>query len=354
MTYGLETYTSSGVTSFTSSTKSFGIYDVFVAPRQTASGSKAYPELAGDQIEIQIVNSRGTGWSASTLPYNFSISYSAGYPVISYVWNYSYFLAGAFFPDQYVYVILKTRVSSGYGFEVTNSDLEIVSSDITANYKYLGQANVTSNVQPNIYVDYLMSCNITTSGGVPVIFIENLENQLATVVNLVASGSNYTITINKTGSAVPRVFCFERSTATPTGYGLAVYNASSSLLMDTTNNLLAPKCYCNSIIPSTAMSGAGTPFYTFPSTSLLTPSGTIPSSVATCITANAFYGGETNQSGNRYMKDASLSVKKQSGSLYTGWVLSNFNNLPYDTFYPISINSSVTFRIYSIDITQYT
>lgn len=350
MTYGLETYTSSGVLSFSSDTKPFGLYDVFVTGTNS-NGSKSYPELAGDQIEIQVVNRRGAGWSASTLPYNFSISYSAGYPVISWTFNNSYYLAGAFFPPQNVYVILKTYASSTYGFQVTNNNLETVSSDITANYKYIGQANTISNTSGSPYVDYLMQCTITSSS-VPVIFIENLEGQLATVVNLTVSGSTYTITINKTGAAIPRVFCFERATVTPTGYGIAIFNGSSSLLMDSTNNLLAPQCYCNSIIPSTAQSGSDA-LFTVPSTSLLTPSGTIPSNVATCITANAFYGGEVNLAGTRYLKDASLAVKKQSGNLYTGWTLSNFAIYPYDTFYPIFMNSSVTFRIYSINISQY-
>jgi hypothetical protein len=350
MTYGLETYTSSGALSFSSDTKPFGLYDVFVTGTNS-NGSQAYPELAGDQIEIQIVNRRGTGWSASTLPYDFSISYASGYPVISWTYNNAYRIAGAFYPPQNVYVILKTYVSSEYGFQVINDNSEIVSSDITANYKYIGQATLTANISGSPYVDYLMQCTIT-SNSVPVIFIENLEGQLATVVNMTVSGTTYTITINKTGAAIPRVFCFERSTATPTGYGIAIFNESSSLLMDSTNNLLAPKCYCNAIIPSTAQSGSDA-LYTIPSTSLLTPSGTIPTNAATCITANAFYGGEVNFVGNRYLKDASLAVKKQSGNLYTGWTLSNFAIYPYNTFYPIFMNSSVNFRIYSIDISQY-
>lgn len=356
MSYGLETYTASGVTSFTSDTKAYGIYDVFfVAGNNPSGGSKAYPELAGDQIEIQFVNNRLAGLTAALIPYSYAVSYSSGYPVVSWSLNYSFYIGGAVYPDEYVYVILKTRVASGYGFEVTNSDLEVVSSDISSNYKYIGQATVTSNYQPIVYVDWLMSCTITTSNGVPVVFIENLEGQLTSIANITTSGSTYTITINKTGSSVPRIFCFEKANVTPTGYGLALYNASSTLLMDTTNNLLAPKCFCNSVIPSTAISNGNSPFYTLPSTSLLTPSGTIPSSVATCMTPNAMFGAVVTSSGYNYFKDANLSVKKQSGSLYTGWTLWNWRQFVYyRTIYPFLQNSSVTFRIYSIDISQYT
>lgn len=353
MSYGIQTFKSNGALSFSSDSQSFTLYDTFTIAAQ-ANGTRSYTQLAGCTIEIQVANNYSTyaGGLGGNLPYNFSISYASGYPVITWTRNAAYLPGGATYPPQIIYVMVKTFPSlSNYGFWVLNNNNELIASDFTSNYKFVSQATYSTQTTTNTYWDSIATYNVSCNTW-PLVFCENIEGQLATIYSIVSTGANaYQIRIAKNNNSVPRVFVFERPTSI-SGYGLAIYNSSNQLMFDTTSNVVNTKTYSSLTIPSTAVS-SGSYNYRLLSTNALSTTGSLPSSSATCMLGTAYFGGEVNVSGDRVIKSFYISIKRSSGTMYSGWVCTDWTSYPYDTYYPISSNTGFLPRIYAIDIDQY-
>jgi hypothetical protein len=353
MSYGIQTFKSNGALSFSSDSQSFTLYDTFTIPAQ-ANGTRSYTALAGCTIEIQVANYYATyaGGLGGSLPYNFVISYTSGYPIITWTRNPAYLPGGAIYPAQIVYVMIKTfPSSSNYGFWVLNNNNELIASDFTSNYKFVSQATYSTQTTTNLYWDSVATYNVTCNTW-PLVFLENLENQMATIYSIYLTGTNtYQIRVGKNNNSIPRVFVFEKPT-TISGYGLAIYNASNQLMFDTTSNVVNTKSYSSLTIPSTAVSSGGYD-YRLLSTNALTTTGSLPTSSATCMLATAYFGGEVNVFGDRVIKSFNISIKRSAGVMYSGWVCTDWTSYPYDTYYPISSNTGFLPRIYAIDISQY-
>ena len=355
MTYGIEIYDTNGGVILDSSSKAFGIVDVFQTA-QNSIGSRAYPQLAGSTIDVQVVNAHPPGWSSNLLlTHSVTVSYSAGYPVVSWGYNASYVASGATYASANIFIILKTTQNPQYGISINNVDNELILSEAVVNYSYSGVAQYV-NQSTSAYSgagDYIMTATFTGSS-FPIPFIENLEGQSATLVNITQVGNTYTLNIAKTGTSIPRVLCFTRSQGEPLGYGLVMYDGSGAISYDSNKMTLSPCCYGNSITPPLTTSGS-TVQYTVPGSSNITLNGNLPVHSATFMTGTGFYGSSVVDGGGYSVNKGNvLAIAKVSGALYTRWVRTDVRLFTYKTFYPITSNTENTYRVYSIDITKYT
>lgn len=83
MTYGLYCLCDNGLVIDTSTIT--GVLQSALQLSTGSTGSLSYPSLAGREVFVQYVrNLSGTGTAYSNRGLSFSISYGAGYPVISY------------------------------------------------------------------------------------------------------------------------------------------------------------------------------------------------------------------------------------------------------------------------------
>lgn len=349
MAYGIEIFKPDGSSIFDSDSKAFGIYDVFYIERNT-SGSKSYPELAGYTIDCNAVMTSNLEGIFGNAPRQFSISYSSGYPIVSWTYNPAYVAGSLNYAQMRVFIILKTAPAiSTYGFIVKNEQNEVSSTDFTRNYQYIGDATLASHTDVNIYVDSRLEVTISCAE-VPIVFVQNIEGQVASTTRIWWTGSVWRIRIMKSTNTIPRVLCFVPSSTAGTGYGLQVFSSSGAIEFDSTALLLSARSYANYIVPNTTYTGSGATVKLL-STSLLTTVGTIPSNSASFCPAQAFYGVES-VTDYAWVKWAYAGIKKQSGAMYSGWVIETLFAYSYDTFFPILITSNLN-RIYTIDASKY-
>lgn len=351
MSFGLQTFDASGNLVFDSNSRAFSMYDVFTIPRRTRS-SKAYPELAGCTIDIHAAINTDLVGQFGNAPRLFSISYAAGYPVVSWDYNEAYANASLNYAEMVVFVVIKTSPTANtFGFLVNNDEFELASTDFTKNYAYIGDATLVTHVDTNVYTDGFAEYSISSSV-IPIPFVENVEGQLTSVTRVRLVSGSWRIRVVKSSNVVPRVLCFAPVTSVGAGHGVQVFSSSGDVDFDSTKRVLSAASYANYVVASTAYSNNGTVFFRLLQTTLLSSSGSIPASAASFCPMQCFHGGEVNSGGNIYLKYYSGGVKKQSGAMYSGWVTDLWSSSPFNTFFPITTVSGLS-RIYTIDMTRY-
>jgi hypothetical protein len=327
------------------------MYDVFTIPRVTRS-SKAYPELAGCTIDVHATINTDTVGLFGNAPRLFSISYAAGYPVVSWDYNQAYSNGSLNYAEMVVFVVVKTApAASTYGFVVANDEFELASTDFTKNYAYIGDATLVSSVNTNAYVDSFAEYSIASSV-VPIPFVQNIEGQTCSITRVRLISGSWRIRVVKSSDANPRVLCFAPVASVGTGNGIQVFSSSGGIDFDSTKRVLSAASYANYVVAPTTYSNNGTIFFRLLSNTALSSSGTIPTSSASFCPMQSFHGGEVNSGGNIYLKYYHGGIKKQSGTMYSGWVTDYWASSPYNTFFPITTVSGLA-RVYTIDLARY-
>lgn len=349
MAYGIEIFKANGTSIFDSESRAFNIYDVFYIERNTA-GSKSYPQLAGHTIDCHAVMTTELEGIFGNAPRSFSISYSGGYPTVSWTYNPAYVLGSLNYAQMRVFIVVKTAPSSNsYGFSVLNNENEISSSDFAKNYQYIGDASLVLHTNSDIYTDSRMELTVSCVN-VPIVFVQNLEGQTASTLRIWWTGSNWRIKIRKSTNSIPRVLCFTEGNSIGTGYGLQVFNDSGVIEFDSTATLLSARAYGNYAVAPTTYTGAGATVKLLSRTAL-SVSGTLPNNSATFCPAQAFHGVES-VTDYAWVKWAYAGVAKENNTLYSGWVIDTLFAYSYDTFFPITVTSNIN-RIYVIDASRY-
>lgn len=368
MSYGVEVYNSSGQSIFDTDSQSFTLYTTFLTPHNT-NGSQSFPELAGKTIYIQdawdVTESYIGGYGAYAYvygspliysAYTFSISYASGYPVVS--WSKgsvpSYVVAVATRVFVFVSDISST---SGYGIYSKNNSNELILSDFTTNYEYIGHPTFIQEFQfKNAvtgvpYMDKFFYADINSST-IPIPFIQDIAGQYATVLRIYTSGSYHRLEIGYRGSTRPAVYCFAQKTTPSSGYGLQVYSSSGSLLTDSGSNILNGKSYSNYVAAPATISG-GDAYWTINSTSLLTTNGSLPTNSASFCTNNMFVNRNIYWNSDNWSKGFYSGVTKSGGNLYSCWICRWVGFAGGAVTTSITLNTSQAFRVYSINTDQY-
>jgi hypothetical protein len=370
MSYGVEIRNSSDRLIFDTSTQCMSHYDtIFVG--QNNAGSRSYPELAGHTISaVPLWNfASNSGWPLSAWASSGAIivvvmpeityNNSGAYPTVTWSTNFnpSYQL---YAPTQiWVYVNTAPNTSS-YGVLVKNNDSEVIISDFTSNYNFIGKATVTSIVEREDqlhrgwYIDTIAVANITSSSNDVIAFVEDIVGQKASVVmSKKTSATNHEIVISYTGGGTtPKIYCFEDvSSSSNDGYGLRIYDADNSLLFDASNNPLNARASCDYV--AAGVSRTTGPYWTMPDTTLLAKQGSIPTNSATFCPGAMQYQSAVYYNGEPWSKGFLSGVtKKSDGNLYSCWSGISFDSglISNRTF---SKNLGMNFKTYTIDTTQY-
>jgi hypothetical protein len=355
MSTGIKVFNADGSMSFDSSTKAFSIYDVFSLPLNTA-GSKAYPELAGFTIDLHAAIATDLTGINGSAPRTFSISYSAGYPIVSWTFNELFRLGGVAFSQMTVYVVITTTPpKSEYGFVIKNEDSELASSDFSENYAYVGDATLVSNTPVSVPfgVDSRAEYTINTPTQ-PIPFVQNIENQMATFARIWWTGSNWRIRIIKNTNAVPRVICFASSPIAGTGFGVQTFGPTGNIEFDSTKKLVYANAYSNYVVPSTAISNSGSIAFKLLGTTSLSRVGGLPANSASfCPMQCFYYVGNRDAGGTVWTKEFSGGVVKVGASLLSGWVTDTIGGGFVGQPGPGYLVASGLNRIYTIDASRY-
>jgi hypothetical protein len=249
-----------------------------------------------------------------------------------------------------------------YGFQSINTNGDTVVLDSTNTFYFLGQATVYfTNIVNPFYADIFSSrvtYQINSPNGFPLPFIENIDGQRMTTQSIyLVSGTTYRFVIEMNTSTIPRAFCFGQTNPSsinnPTDYSLVLYNGSSQITFDGTRDLLYDPAIAVWTGPSTAKTGTQLTIQ-LNSMNVLTVSGSVPSSSATLMAANAEVVTQTFDSPNLQYITALFAggIYKSSGLLYSCWVK--------ETAYAGSssnvgeYNANLTQNIQVIDISRYT
>ena len=366
MSHGIITYNPNGKVNLNSLDNSPCLIGSFITVAD-AGGSYSYPAYAGATIEIFAY---GYNWFASStafsVPTEFSIDYTLGYPRVSWLAN-PYSLSSVRALPMVVNVYLKTQAAAGdpFGLQITNDNNEVITFREGDNLHFVGKATFVGELSRGYApsnLAYRRSYSITTTDGFPIVFIQNIEGQLATLFSVALSGNTYTFMVLTDTAAVPALYCFCRKTGNTTvgQYGVALYNAAGKLLLDPSATTLNAPGY--SVIITPAVTYGNTTWdnqaqwaYTAPSTSYLGTVGSMPTNSATLMTAvQGFVGEFAGRYQTWWPKAFSLGVKRSFSSLYTGWLASNsIAALSYNTIFPLYYNLNKDNRLYIIDTSVY-
>ena len=250
-----------------------------------------------------------------------------------------------------------------YGFQSINTNGDTVVLDSANTFYYLGQASVYStDFAPAFYTDIRSSrvtYQITSPNGYPLPFIENIDGQRMTIQSLfLVSGTTYRFIIEMNSTTVPRAFCFGQTNPTtisnPTDYSMVLYDSSGNITFDGTRDLLYDPAIAVWTGPSTANTGTQLTIQ-LNSMNTLSVSGTVPSSSATLMAANALVITRTFDSPNLQFVRASFAggIYKSSGVLYSCWVKETAD-APGGSAGVGEYNVNLPQNIQVIDITRYT
>lgn len=363
MSHGIITYNPNGKVNLNSLDNSPCLIGSFITVTD-AGGSYSYPAYAGATVEIF---SYGYNWFFSgnpifVTPTVFSIDYTQGYPRVSWPAN-PYVNQSLRTVSMVVNVYLKTQATTGdpFGLQITNDNNEVITFREGDNLHFVGKATFVGELSRGYgpsNLAYRRSYSITTADGFPIVFIQNIEGQLATLFSVALSGNTYTFTVLTDTAAVPALYCFCRKTGNTTvgQYGVALYNAAGKLLLDTSATTLNAPGYVVAISPAVNIVAGSTVwgFYA-PSTSYLGTIGSLPTNSATLITALQGFTGEYTKNQSWYLKGFSLGVKRSFSSLYTGWLGSDMSPIgkTYNTLFPLYYNLNSSNRLYMIDASVY-
>lgn len=360
MSYGMNIYDGSGNLSFTTESKAISIYDVIStvnASSGTQTYSKSYPELAGNTIDFQIVASCDA--NAMTYPFNgqmpihpsVSISYSGGYPTITWVvssTNRYRTIATSLFV-----FMLQPSSESNYGWQVVNSQNEIISSDFSANYKLHSVVTPTTPTQISVAMQYRSRTTISAPS-YPLIFVQNIIEQKACVNRIYNNGNGtYSVDIHTDSSSTPKLYIFVKRSSSEalTGNGVAVYDASGNPLWSSTDNVINPSAYAITTPAGTTPSTSNL-LWQLNDTALMSLVGTIPTNSASFCGANYQYSDQRywSSAGSTWTKLFISAVKKSSnGNAYSGWLSWALNEGGYGT---VMHNTAYQHRVYFIDTTN--
>jgi hypothetical protein len=250
-----------------------------------------------------------------------------------------------------------------YGFQSINTNGDTVVLDTTNTFYYLGQASVYStNLTPPFFIDVRSSrvtYEITSPNGYPLVFIENIDGQRMTTQSLfLVSGTTYRFIIEMNNTTIPRAFCFGQTNPTtinnPTDYSMVLYDSAGNITFDGTRDLLFDPALAVWTGPSTANTGTQLTIQ-LNSMNALSVSGTVPSSSATLMAANALVITRTFDSPNLQFVRASFAggIYKSSGTLYSCWVKETAD-APGGASGVGEYNVGLTQNIQVIDIARYT
>jgi hypothetical protein len=250
-----------------------------------------------------------------------------------------------------------------YGFQSINTNGDTVVLDRANTFYYLGQASVFStDLAPAFFTDVRSSrvtYQITSPNGYPLPFIENINGQRMTIQSLyLVSGTTYRFIIEMNSTTIPRAFCFGQTNPTtisnPTDYSMVLYDSAGQITFDGTRDLLYDPAIAVWTGPSTANTGTQITIQ-LNGMNALSVSGTVPSSSATLMAANALVITRTFDSINLQFVTASFAggIYKSGGILYSCWVKETAT-APGGSSGVGQYNVGLSQNIQVIDIARYT
>lgn len=147
-----------------------------------------------------------------------------------------------------------------FGFRIKNQSADIMASEETYSAVFIGQATYTGvdytwpYLNPDMFGVYAVNSyffTITTTQ--PIIPFIKASDIYAGVTDIAYVGTTATITVAvRGGSSLPEIWCFAKPdpAPTPSGYGLALFDASGDCTFDTENQYLIPRFVNNITVPA--------------------------------------------------------------------------------------------------------
>jgi hypothetical protein len=356
MSYGVECYDGTSRTVFTSTGYSPCLIDTFTTVLNT-NGSKTYSSYAGCSIDVQAAPT-----SYGNLPLNFSVDYALGYPRVN--WNATPPAYSGLNCSPYIvriFVLTPPAIAAGsFGMSILNNNNELINFIDTDNMHFVGQGTFSSQtaIASTGPQTYRLNYTISSPNGVPLVFIENLSGQSTSLTEITGTAPSFTLTITANTGSIPRVFCFANiSASTPAQrYGIAVYNSSGIIKLDTTARPLTCPAFLTSATPAYTVGISGSYYYASGAIGI-SATGTVPTVSATmCCSPQAWTWEIQNvASSYRYIGYTVLGVYRSGSSFVNNWIQVNPTGGPfaYKTIYPLYYSNSITYRIYMIDVATY-